>query len=120
MQVIGNNATQYKAILKADLTLKVVKKNKKTKNKKKQCTDMKVSWLVTPSPPAIGQLPRAIKPEPHLIPHVTAVHIGGTLYNILGELVKVTVFGPQAIVCQMNTDFWASQKTSLVSHKQTF
>ena len=84
------------------------------------CCDVKVSWLVTPTPQAIGQLPIAIKPEPHLIHHVTVVHIGGTLYNILGELVKVTVFGPQAIVYQMNTDFWASQKTCLVSHKRTF
>ena len=83
-------------------------------------SDVKVSWLLTPTPPAIGQLPRAIKPEPHLIHHVTVIHIGGTLYNILGELVEVTVFDPQAIVYQKNTDFWASQKTSLVSHKQTF
>ncbi len=60
---------------------------------------------MTPTPPAIGQLPRAIKPESHLIHHVTVDHIGGTLYNILGELVKVTVFSPQAIVYQMYTDF---------------
>ncbi len=36
--------------------------------------DIKVSWLVTPTPPAIGQMPRAIKRQPNLIHHVTVVH----------------------------------------------
>ena len=80
---------------------------------------MKVSELVTPTPPAIGQLPRAIKLEPHLIHHVTAVHIGGTLPNIHGKLTKITVFGPWAIVFQITTDICVSQKTILNSTERT-
>ncbi len=54
--------------------------------------------MVTPIPQSFGQLLREGKPELHLIHHIIVVHIGGTLYNSLGELAKETVFCPQAIV----------------------
>ena len=78
-----------------------------------------VNQLGTPTPLHCSQLPSAINPEPYLIHHIIVVHIGGTLCNILWELVKVTVFGPQPIVHQNTTVFGVSQKTSLNFRKTT-
>ncbi len=80
---------------------------------------MKVSQLGTPTPPSVGQLLGAINPELYLIHHVTVVHIGGNLSNIHGELTKVTVFLPWAIIDQITIDIWVSQKTILNSMEQT-
>ncbi len=54
--------------------------------------------MVTPTPQSFGQLLREEKPELHLIHYVIVVHIDDTLYNSLGELAKVMVFCPRAII----------------------